>query len=93
MDFRGWLVSRGQDAYEKALSYPGQSCAPRISRTTSVKSKGFQYLPKQVWAEVTGEDDSGFPKHDIEYRAEPIGKEWQEDELDGLFPKLAKKFA
>jgi hypothetical protein len=91
MDFRGWLVSRGQDVYEKALSNP-DSLARLVSEDDECQVEGFQYLPKQVWSEVAGEEESDFPKHDIEYRAEPVGKEWEEDKLDGLFPKLAKKF-
>lgn len=91
MDFRGWLVSRGKDVYEKALSSP-DSLAHLVSEGDECQVEGLQYLPKQVWSEVTGEDDSAFPKHDIESRAEPVGKQWDEDELDGLFPELAKKF-
>jgi hypothetical protein len=94
MDFRGWLIARGQQVYEAALASP-DSLAEVVSVDDECQVEGFQYLPRQVWAEATGRDESEFPAHDIAYRAEPEGTQWEEDDpdaLNALLPKLAKKF-
>jgi hypothetical protein len=90
-DFRGWLIARGQKVYEAALASP-DSLADVVDEDEETQFEGFQYLPQQVWAEVTGEDEDDYPAPEIARRDEPIGQEWGEDELDALFPKLAKKF-
>jgi hypothetical protein len=92
MDFRGWLISRGKKVYDTALASP-DSLAGVVGEDEETQVEGFQYLPRQAWAEVTGEDEDSFPEHGIAHPEEPAGSEWSEDELDSLYPKLAKKFA
>jgi hypothetical protein len=91
LDFREWLITRGKDVYEKALSHP-DDLAQFVSEDDECRLGGFWYLPIQVWAEVTGEDESNFPDHDIDFVEDPVGTEWTDDELGGLFPQLSKKF-
>ena len=92
MDFRGWLISRGEQVYEAAIADP-DSLADVVSPDDDVQVEGFQYLPREVWAAVTQQDEDDFPSHDdIDYRAAPEGEEWGEDDLDGLYPRLNKIF-
>ncbi len=91
MDFRGWLISRGRHVYEAAIADP-DSLAIHISDGEETQVEGFQYAAKQAWATVMGKEYRDFPRHDIAYRSEPEGDAWEEDDLPGLFPRLAEKF-
>ncbi len=95
MDFRGWLISRGQHVFERALADP-DSLADGLAggKETQLETQveGFQYVAKKAWSTTTGNAYSEFPRHKIDYRSEPTGDEWQEDDLPDLFPKLASKF-
>jgi hypothetical protein len=95
MDFRGWLISRGRHVFERALADP-DSLADELTGSEEsqleTQVEGFQYVAKQAWSTATGNAYSEFPRHEIDYRSEPTGDEWQEDDLSDLFPKLASKF-
>lgn len=91
IDFRGWLVTRGQRVYEAAMAAP-DSLAGFVDEDEETQVEGFQYLPRQVWAELTGEDEEDYPEPTVQHREEPAGEQWDEDGLDALYPKLAKKF-
>jgi hypothetical protein len=95
MDFRGWLISRGREVFEAALADPDSlaTCVPDSDQAqVETQVEGFQYVAKQAWAAVSGKKYGDFPRHPIEYRREPLGEAWEEDDLPTLFPKLAKKF-
>src|SRR5262245_36355286 len=57
MDFRGWLISKGQKVYENALSNPDSLA--RFNECTQVE--GFQYVTSKAWEEKTGDDFTNFP--------------------------------
>lgn len=88
--FREWLISRGQKVFEEALADP-DSLAKVVAEDDFCELEGLQSLPRQVWAEVTGKDEDSFPPG-APYSGEPTGEQWDEDEVDDLFPRLAKKF-
>lgn len=90
-DFRGWLISRGQKVYEQALESP-DSLADAVAQDEETQIEGFEYLPREAWAEATGQDEDDFPDHEMPYPAAPKGTSWREDELARLYPKLTKKF-
>lgn len=93
MDFRGWLISRGELVYEAALLDP-ESLVNVVSEDDGeCQVEGYQYLASQVWEEKTGKTSDDFPRHDIERHGEPVGAPWEEDDLDARFPKLSKKFS
>jgi hypothetical protein len=92
MDFRGWLISRGEKAYESALANPESLVKIVKEDDGDCQVEGFQYVASQVWKEKTGKDYEDFPAHDIEQSADPSGTPWEEDDLETRFPKLCKKF-
>lgn len=91
-DFRGWLISRGEKAYEEALADPESLARVMKDHDDNGQIEGFHYLASQAWEARTGRDASEFPDNGIRTPENPTGKEWKEDEVDRLFPKLAKKF-
>jgi hypothetical protein len=92
MDFRGWLISRGEKVYEAALADP-ESLAKVVDADDDCQVEGFQYVASQAWEEKTGRPLAEFPKHAYERKSEPSGADWEEDDLDERFPKLCKKFS
>ncbi len=93
MDFRSWLISKGQKAYDKALA-DAQSLVQVIKDVDDeCQIEGFQYAAPQAWAQVTGKDDADFPHSTAaNHPNDPTGNRWQEDDLPALFPKLWRKF-
>jgi len=92
MDFRGWLISRGEGIYEAALANP-DSLASVVNEDDDCQVEGFQYAASQAWEGKTGKTPKEFPRHAFQRKSEPSGTEWDEDDLDALFPKLGKRFS
>ncbi len=92
MDFRGWLISKGEKVYEAALADPETLVTVIKEEDGDGQIEGLLYVASQVWQEKTAKDINDFPRHDIQYPADPAGESWDEDDLDDLYPKLTKKF-
>jgi hypothetical protein len=92
MDFRGWLVSKGEKVYEAALDNPETLVKVVKEEDGDGQIEGLLYVAKQVWCKKTGKELGDFPRHDIQYPHDPSGESWDEDDLDDLYPKLTKKF-
>lgn len=92
MDFRGWLISRGEKDYEAALANPESLVEVVTDSDGDCQIEGFQYIASQVWEQKTGKSGDDFPSHDIEYREDPSGTPWEEEELEQRFPMLCDKF-
>lgn len=91
-DFRGWLISRGQKVYSKALADP-QSLATVFSEEDECQVEGYDSVARFAWAQKTGNDVLNFPESwPGPYPSEPSGAKWSEDDLSNRFPKLWKKF-
>lgn len=91
-DFRGWLISRGKEAYELALADPESLAKVVKERDGECQVEGYQYVASQAWQKKTGRALAEFPRHDIAQRKDPSGENWEEEDLDARFPKLTKKF-
>ena len=95
IDFRAWLISRGQQAYENALRDPESLVRVVREEDDDCQYEGFQYAASRAWEEKTGKGMNVFPRKGLKsYREKPAGKEWAEegDDLRRRFPKLWKKF-
>lgn len=95
MDFRGWLISRGERVYEEALRDP-ETLAQVVDADEGDKCQfeGFQYVAGEAWQTKTGNLLSDFPVTEITQPNEPAGEPWsEEDDLERRFPKLWRKFA
>jgi hypothetical protein len=92
MDFRGWLISRGEKVYREALASPESLAKSMKDQDGEGQVEGFQYAPGRAWAKKTGKDESTFPHPEVTIPHEPSGDPWEEDDVESLFPKLAKRF-
>jgi hypothetical protein len=94
IDFRAWLISRGEKAYEAALKDPETLTKVVKEEDEDCQYEGFQYVAMQVWEEKTGKGMREFPYKKVKFPTEPTGESWSEegDDLERRFPKLWKKF-
>jgi hypothetical protein len=92
LDFKGWLVSRGEKVLSAAVANP-DSLAKVVGEDDECQVEGFQYAAQWIWVEKTGKEFADFPPSPLPSPSGGIrGEPWDEDDLDTLFPKLTKKF-
>ncbi|MFZ2267458.1 MAG: DUF4240 domain-containing protein [Azonexus sp.] len=94
MDFKGWLVSRGEKVFEAAMVDP-ESLTKTVKQDDECQVEGFSHAARWIWCEKTGRNFSEFPPSPLaaNSRGGPIGQTWLEEDIDKRFPKLAKKFS
>jgi len=85
--FRDWLISEGRHTFEAALRSPDSLAdLPRIELA---ENESFGYVALGAFeAKGGGKLDRGMSTE----AAAPAGKEWSEEDLPGLFPRLASKY-
>jgi hypothetical protein len=86
MDFRASLISRGRQAFERALSDPDRLADEDFSQANWFY-EGYQYAVTDGVKAAAGKR----PQRQMPTR--PSRVEWAEDEVYALFPKLSEKFA
>jgi hypothetical protein len=87
-DFRATLISMGRRTFERALADP-ESLADIDYDAETARYEGYQYGPTTVERELGG------AQRRVRYQPhprKPSGKEWNEDDVAELYPKLAKKY-
>jgi hypothetical protein len=87
-DFRASLISRGQNAFEKALADP-DSLADEEFGEDAWFYEGYEYAVTDGVKAAVG---SIFNRDKLHPEA-PSGTEWVEDKVYDLYPKLSGKFA
>jgi hypothetical protein len=94
MDFRGWLISKGEKVFEAALKNADSLVDVMQEPDGEGQIEGFQYIAPQVWAEKTGKEIIDHFPYTKTHPGEPEGEEWSEegDDLSRRFPKLWKKY-
>ncbi|MEL7118115.1 MAG: DUF4240 domain-containing protein [Bacteroidota bacterium] len=87
-DFRGWLIAQGKEVYDAALENPDSLVEVAID--TEMDFEGFAYCAYQAYEDLTDEE---LPE-DEERKSllDPIGEEWDENDLPVLVPRLYKKY-
>jgi hypothetical protein len=96
LDFRRWLLSRGERVYEAALRDPDTLAeVVNAGAGDQCQYEGFQYVAREAWERVTQNRLGDFPAAEIMQPDEPAGEPWSEDgdDLERRFPKLWRKFA
>ena len=83
-DFCSSLISRGRQAFERALSDP--DALADDPDESDWFHEGYQY------AVTDGVEAVGGQRPQRAMPSQPAGVAWQEDELGALFPKLSAKF-
>ncbi len=83
--FRGWLISRGREVFEKALQNPG-SLVSQIPRSDEVvECEDMLYVARKAYEKKTGK---GMPNRaPLDWKLN--GEAWDEDKVDLLYPELA----
>lgn len=94
IDSRGWLISKGEKAYENALKDPESLVKIVKEDDDDCQFEGFQYVASQAWENKTGKGMNDFPDSGLKHPLEPLGGRWSEDgdDLERRFPKLFRKF-
>lgn len=79
-----WLIAQGRAAYEAALADP-ESLIKHLKTDEDAWAEPFGYVAREVFEHKFDKDmpDLGFPP-----TGDPKGESWDEDDLEGRFPKL-----
>lgn len=91
LDFRAWLISNGQEVYEKALVDP-ESLVDIIDVDDDGKQGALIYVAMTAYEKKTGQD---MPPKNYTTRfhySQLSGSHWAEEIRKERFPKLAAKF-
>jgi hypothetical protein len=94
MDFRAWLISRGEKVFEAAVKDAESLASAVTERDGECQFEGMQYVASQVWEEKTGRDMSEFPRPGPRQPPRPAGEAWAEEgeDLKRRFPRLWERF-
>jgi len=96
--FRNWIISRGQRAYENALSNPDSLIDEFQEGMEYFEFESFWYLALQAFNNKTGKDLYDFISDEFNYgegKYENFKLTWQEDNQDSMkaiCPRLFAKF-
>jgi hypothetical protein len=81
--FRGWLIAQGEAVFNAALADP-ESLAE--VGELEVECERIWYAAHKAYEAKTG---SEMPPDRVPCPKEPIGEEWDEEEVDQMYPRLA----
>ncbi|WP_081897590.1 DUF4240 domain-containing protein [Massilia sp. BSC265] len=85
--FRDWLISEGQQVFEQALDNPDSLATVEDADYYDLES--FGYVALGVFESKGG----GELERDFSDETTiPSGEKWDEDDLPGMFPRLAERF-
>lgn len=87
--FCDWLIGRGREVFERALEDPESLADVPEAAEGDVEAEGLRYAVQEAYEATHGEAmELTAPAHE----GDPAGEEWDEDEVDSLYPRLAEKF-
>lgn len=86
-DFRASLISRGQAPFARAIANPDALAAEDFDEEAWFH-EGYQYAVADGVRRAVGT----VPARASPHPAQPAGQAWDEEEVYGLYPKLAEKF-
>jgi hypothetical protein len=90
MDFRTWLISKGEKVYKTAMVNPDSLSEIDTTKEGRCQFESFRYLAPNLWCRKTGRPLDEFPRRRV-LNGGPSGKPWQEAELPFLYPRLWKQ--
>jgi hypothetical protein len=86
--FRGWLICQGRNVWEAALRDPESLAEVAVDEDAACED--VLYAASKAYEQVAGRS---LPPSRDKPPDKPIGTEWQETDLEALYPKLWKRFA
>jgi hypothetical protein len=93
IDFRSWLISKGQTVYEASLKDPDSLADSITPHDGACQFELFQYVAVDAWSQKTGQLPDLFPYGGNVARKQPAGREWRYDtHFEKRFPKLCARF-
>jgi len=93
IDFRAWLISRGERVFEAALLDADSLARAVKSNDGDCRHEAFLYVAADVWEQLTDLPADEFPEHAIERKVDPDGEPWEEEDLAERLPNLSRKFS
>jgi hypothetical protein len=87
--FLGWLIAQGKSYYESTLADPNNA-GKKVNSCEMAECEEILYLAEEAYEKSTGMTD--FENRRAVITREVHGTPWIEDQVNKLFPKLAKKF-
>ena len=85
--FCAFLISEGKQIYNKAIRDPESLVDIEIEEDAEFEE--FNYVASEAYEEKT---NNKLPPNEIHFPSDPVGEDWDEDDLDQMFPKLTKKY-
>lgn len=82
-DFRGWLVSRGKKKFHRVMRNP-EYLAKLVSRRDTLDWVGYEACALEAYELKTG--------HELPAPGAIKGKQWADEDLPAMYPRLWKKF-
>ena len=88
--FLGWLIGKGQKHFEAALKNPEHAAKGVAEGDDPYENEEIWYAASNAYEEKTGLDDFNDKVKVVNRKL--IGKAFDEDTVDELYPKLAERF-
>ena len=85
--FCDFLISEGQIVFDNAIENPDSLV--EIDNAEEVELEEYRYSISKAYEKLT---DSEMPVYDAEFPDNPVGQEWDEEQLPKMFPRLAAKY-
>jgi len=85
--FREWIISQGKEFYYKTIENPKTLIDLKVD-VTEIEWEGISYVASTLFEKITNKE---IPSEFIE-NYEVNGNEWEEEELQNIFPELIKKY-
>ncbi len=92
MDFRSWLISRGENVYKIGIENADKLAEIVEPRDGDCQFEKFQYVARLVWCDKTKKNLYEYPQSGSLFSEKPSGQLWDEKDLEERFPQVAKKF-
>lgn len=88
--FCEWLIGSGRTVFEQVLADPDSLADVPGVEEASLEAEGLAYAAHEAYDAAYDEE---MPDGGGSDRDEPAGEEWDEGDLDRLYPRLSAKFA
>lgn len=88
--FRCWLIGQGREVFDRAVAEPDSLADILTGDEDDVECEDLLYAADRAHEDLIGDP---LPPREFSGSPEPAGRQWEEDELDSLFPRLSARFS